>query len=141
MLSITLAQRLKAAGLSWTPAKNDFFIVPERGLDDSLFVISDMAILVQILRGQLSVTFHGTPEWALDHIIVTELVWLPTEAQLREQLENYLVAEAQPALKLLSSRDGYICEIQYKGQALTFEAFGASDAYGLALLHTLGRGE
>lgn len=137
MLSIDLAQRLKAAGLTWTPAKNDFFIVPERGLDDSIFVINDMAILVQILHGQLSVTFHGTPEWALDHLIVTELVWLPTEAQLRELLENYLVMETQPALKLMSSRDGYVCQIQDQSQPLTFEAFGASDAYGLALLHIL----
>ena len=137
MISQNLAQRLKEGGLSWTPAKNDFFVVPDRGLDDMIFVINDMAILVEKLWGHLSVTFHGTPEWALDHVMVTELVWLPTETQLRDRLEERLVGEPQPNLTLVSASDGYICEIKFAGQQLTFEAFGANDAYGQALLHIL----
>jgi hypothetical protein len=137
MLSLTLAQELKAAGLSWTPAKNDFFGIPDRGLDDMVFVISDMTVYVQKLRGQLAITFHGAVEWALDHIMVAEVVWLPTETQLRELLEQHLLSEPEPNLILTSTSDGYCCEIQFREETLTFEAFGASEAYGLALLHVL----
>jgi hypothetical protein len=138
VISLSLALQLKEAGLDWAPAKNDFFAIPDRGLDDVIFVISDMTIMVEKLRGQLSVTFHGAVEWALDHVMVTELVWLPTETQLRERLENYLVGETQPALSLVSTPDGYRCEIQYQGEILVFEGFGVSEVYGEALLRMLG---
>lgn len=137
MLSLTLAQQLKAAGLPWTPAQNDFFAVPDRGLDDVIFVISDMTVLVEKLGGQMAVTFHGVVEWALDHILIAELVWLPSETQLREALEQRLIGEVQPALSLVSTPDGYRAEIRYQGQTLTFEAFGVSEVYGTALLHLL----
>jgi hypothetical protein len=138
---LSLARQLKAAGLGWTPAKNDFFAIPDRDLDDVIFVISDMTVLVEMLRGQLAVTFHGAVEWALDHIMITELVWLPTETQLRELLEQRLVGEPQPALTLVSTPDGYCCQIQVGGQQLTFEAFGVSEVYAMALLHLLKDGE
>jgi len=137
MISIELARKLKAAGLTWTPTKNDFFMIPDRSLDDSVFVISDMAILVEVLRGKQAVTFHGTPEWALDHMLVADLLWLPTESQLREQLEMRLVGEPQPAINLASIVDGYGCKIQFRSQVAAFEAFGASNAYALALLYVL----
>jgi hypothetical protein len=137
MLSLELAQQLKEAGLTWKLAKNDFFVVPDRGLDDHVFVINDMTVMVEKLQGQLAVTFHGILEWALDHVWVTELIWLPTEAQLREQLEQRLVGESEPALALISTADGYRCEIQFEGKFLAFEAFGASDAYALALLYLM----
>ena len=137
MISVDLARQLKEAGLSWQPTRHDFFFIPDRGLDDSLFVLSDMAVFIEKRQGRLTVTFHGTPEWALDDILLTEVIWLPTEAQLREMLELHLVSETSPAVKLSSVADGYFCEIQFQGQTLTFEAFGASDAYGLALLHIL----
>lgn len=137
MLSLTLAEELKKTGLAWTPAKLDFFAIPERGLDDGVYVISDMTVLVEVLNGQLAVTFHGAVEWALDHMLIAELVWLPTETQLREQLEQRLVGEPEPALQLSSAADGYRCEIHFRGEQLIFEAFGASEAYGLALLRLL----
>jgi hypothetical protein len=137
MLSLTTAQRLKAAGLTWTPAKNDFFMVPDRGFDEVVFVISDMTVLIELLKGQLAVTFHGTVEWALDHMLIAELVWLPTEAQLRELLEQRLLGEPAPALRLTSTPDGYWCEIRFREQVLLFEAFGASEAYATALLYIL----
>jgi hypothetical protein len=137
MLSLSLARQLKAAGLAWTPAKNDFFAVPDRELDDLIFVISDMTVMVEEVGGQLAVTFHGAVEWALDHVLLAELVWLPTETQLREALEQRLVGEPQPALSLVSTPDGYRCEIRYRGQTLVFEGFGVSEIYALALLHIL----
>ena len=137
MLSLALAQQLKRAGLVWIPAKGDFFAIPERDLDDSIFVINDLTVLVEELGGQLAVTFHGTAEWALDHILIAHLVWLPSEAQLREQLEQYLVGEVEPALVLISTSDGYRCEIQFRGEFLAFESFGASEVYGATLLYVL----
>jgi hypothetical protein len=141
MLSLALAQQLKAAGLTWTPARNDFFAIPDRDLDDSVFVINEMTAMVERLGGQLAVTFHGAVEWALDHIVISDLVWLPTEAQLRDLLEQRLVGEPQPALSLVSTADGYRCQIQFRGEVLAFEAFGVSESYGAALLHVLQRGK
>ncbi len=137
MLSLSIAQQLKEAGLNWTPALHDFFAIPDRGFDDEVFVISNMFSNVEWLRGHLAVTFQGSVEWALDHIMVTELVWLPTEAQLREELEKQLVGEQHPELRLTSTPDGYACEIRFRNQRLRFEAFGASEAYAAALLHVL----
>lgn len=138
MISLSTARRLKAAGLNWTPRLHDFFGVPDRGLDERVFVISDVSIDVELLKGQSAVTFGGTAEWALDYEMIAELVWLPTEAQLRAELEQRLRAEPQPRLKLVSASDGYLCEIPFRGQLLTFEAPDASEAYGAALLHVLG---
>ena len=106
-------------------------------MDEKVFVITDMTILVRYLRGELSVTFHGTPEWALDYIFVSELIWLPHESQLRERLEELLISEPQPALTLICAADGYASRIQFQAQYIEFEAFGASDAYGLALLYVM----
>lgn len=137
MLSLILAKELKAAGLAWTPAQNDFFAVTDRGLDENVFVISNMTVLVELVKGQLAVTFHGTAEWALDHVLVADLVWLPTETQLRELLEQRLLGEPEPVLQLTSTADGYWCEIRWQGERLLFEAFGAAEAYAKALLHVL----
>lgn len=137
MLSLNLARELKGAGLIWIPAQNDFFGIPDRGFDDSTFVITDMTVLVETVKGELAVTFHGTAEWALDHVLIADLVWLPTETQLRELLEQRLIGEPEPSLRLTSTADGYRCEIQFRGEMLRFDAFGASEAYASALLHLL----
>ena len=78
---------------------------------------------------------HGAVEWALDHVMVAELIWVPTETQLRELLEDHLVGEPQPALSLVSTPDGYRSEIQFREETLVFEGFGVSEVYGTALLH------
>src|SRR5262245_58248892 len=137
MISMILARKLKEVGLKWSPAKNDFFMVPDRGLDDTIFVISDMTVFVETLSGQLEVTFHRTAEWALDHVQVTELIWLPTETQLRELIEQRLVGEPEPALVLLSTADGYRCEIRYQEKFLAFEGFGVAELYAQVLLYLL----
>ena len=139
MISLTLAQQLKTAGLIWTPTRNDFFTAPNRGLDEMIFVISDMTVMVEKLHGHLAVTFHGATEWALDHEFVIELVWLPTESQVRDLLEQRLVGQPEPALVLISTTDGYRCEIQFNQQFLAFESFGACDAYASALLYVMGQ--
>jgi hypothetical protein len=99
MLSLSTARRLKAAGLAWTPGLHDFFAIPDRGLDDRVFVISDVSVDIELLKGQSIVTFNGTSEWAMDYEVMSEVVWMPTEEQLRQQLEQRL-APGSPALKL-----------------------------------------
>ena len=141
MLSLAIAQQLKNSGLSWSVAKNDYFIIPDRGLDDEIFVINDMTVMVETLSGALAVTFHGAVEWALDHVEVADLVWIPREDQLRALLEQHLIGEPEPSLVLISTADGYRCEVQFREQFLAFEAFGASDTYGQALLYILSQNQ
>ena len=62
------------------------------------------------------------------------VIWLPTEEQLRDALEQRLEL---PALKLVHATDGYQCEVSYHGQLLAFRAADASGAYAEALLHAL----
>jgi hypothetical protein len=134
MLSLTAARQLKNAGLVWQPALHDFFALPERGMDDRVFVLSDMSVDIQRLEGRSVVAFNGTFEWALDYEVTSEFVWLPTEEQLRGLLEARL---DPPALMLICAADGYGCEIVWQGKPLVFRSAQASEAYALALLHTL----
>ncbi|GIV95680.1 MAG: hypothetical protein KatS3mg057_0337 [Herpetosiphonaceae bacterium] len=136
MISLETARALKEAGLNWIPANYDFFAIPDRGFDDQVFVISNMTIQLRDLAGRLAVTFEGAVEWALDHIMVAELIWLPSEAQLRGELEERL---GEPSLRLISLPAGYRCEIEFQGRPLGFEATTAEETYAAALLYVLKR--
>ena len=137
MLSLTTARRLKTAGLAWRPTLHDFFAVPDRGMDDRVFVLSDMSVDIELLKGQSIVTFNGTSEWALDYELMSEVVWMPTEEQLRGALERRLAPGELPPFKLIHAPDGYWCEIRLAGQSLSFRAAEASEAYAEALLYVL----
>lgn len=139
MLSLNTAQQLKAAGLEWKPAQHDFFGIPYHDLDERYFVISDMSILVELIGGTQAITFNGSAEWALDYLILTEAVWVPTETQLRTMLEERLVkrGEGQPVLSLVATSDGYTCKIRSNGDYMDFDAFSASEAYAAALLFVM----
>lgn len=139
MLSLTMAESLKSAGLEWTPANHDFFMIPYPGLSEQPFVITAVTVILERRKGQMVITFHGTAEWAMDDVLLSEAVWLPREDQVRELLEQRLVGEPVPAIQLAATLDGYQCTIQHRGDSHTFEAFGASDAYGAALLHVMQR--
>jgi len=89
---LELARALRAAGLRWVPAKGDRFVVPERDLDDHVFVVSDMVVDVTDAVGGPLLAFNGTTEWALDSVEATEAVWLPREDQLRDLLGPSFVA-------------------------------------------------
>ncbi len=137
MIALQLARQLKSAGLVWSPALHDFFAIPDRGMDSRLFVIGDMLTNIEFRSGVQVVAFQGASEWALDYLITSEAVWMPTEEQLREKLGSYLAEEIQPAVQL-SCRPGWCrCKIIHQGQPLVFEAANASDAYGEALLHIM----
>lgn len=138
MISLTLARELKAAGLVWRATINDFFAIPERGMDERVFVLADMQAQLDIFRGWPVVTFHGTAEWALDYILTTEVVWMPREEQLRDALFSLLANQQSSDIGLHVYPNGAAnCSIQWNGQAQDFTASTAADAYGRALLHVL----
>ncbi|WP_408653419.1 pilus assembly protein CpaE [Jatrophihabitans sp.] len=86
MISIETARLLRDAGLRWTPASGDRFVVVDRGMDDEVFVLSDMTVEVHQLEHGQVIGFNGTTEWALDSVEDRDAVWLPREDQLRELL-------------------------------------------------------
>jgi hypothetical protein len=98
MLSIELARRLRDdAGLAWDPVRGDRFVVPDREMDDEVFVVSDFTVEVQQVPSGLVFGFNGTTEWALDSLKVGQVLWLPREEQLRERLgPSFRRLEATP---------------------------------------------
>ena len=87
MLDLELARALRDAGVEWEPAVGDRFVVPDRDMDDEIFVLSDMTVEVHDFPTGKVIGFNGTTEWALDSLAQTEVVWLPREDQLRELVE------------------------------------------------------
>ncbi|MBK8987798.1 MAG: hypothetical protein IPM39_17305 [Chloroflexi bacterium] len=139
MLSLALAIELKTAGLIWKPTENDFFAVPGSDLDDRIFVLSDMMAAQTTLRGWPAITFHGASEWAMDYILLSEVVWIPTEEQIRQELVFMLDrVEPNTHLTLTLQTDGrYHLTTNFQEQTLTFAAPTAAEVYGRALLHIL----
>lgn len=86
MITLDLARQLRAAGLDWKPSAGDRFVVPDREMDDEVFVLSDMTVEIHEFPTGKVIGFNGTTEWALDSIEQEEVVWLPREDQLRELL-------------------------------------------------------
>lgn len=135
MISLALARQLNGAGLHWEPAVGDQFSVADVGLDDKVFVISEQTAFLQNIHGKPLITFHGNPEWALDHVAPGDVVWLPTETQLRLLIAERLPLDAE--LRLSRSNDGYTCTIGLRGNRQSFTATEGEDAYGMALLALL----
>jgi hypothetical protein len=136
MISIDLALRLRAAGLEWTPASGDRFVIPGRDMDADVFVVSELTIDVhQAPTGPL-IRFNGTTEWALDSVPQEAVVWLPREDQLREALG--------PRFRCLepigdgSAVDGWAVTIAGPGGEERHVDVDAERAYARALLSVLG---
>src|SRR4051794_41982763 len=63
-------------------------------MDDDVFVVSEMVVeQYQGAAGPL-LRFHGTTEWALDYVLVSQVLWLPREDQVRSRLGDRFVALA-----------------------------------------------
>ena len=139
MIPLTLATDLKEAGLKWIPDINDFFAIPDSEMDDRIFVMSDMMTSPTTLQGWPAITFHGTSEWAMDHIFMEEVVWMPTEEQLRQELVFTLdQSEEKTELRLELGENGrYTLHITHQNNPLAFTAPTAGETYGQALLHIL----
>ena len=87
MIDIDIARRLREAGLPWTPADGDLFVIDNAQLRDEPFMLSSMVVETGTSRsGRVVFRFNGTTEWALDSVEQDEVVWLPREDQLRAAL-------------------------------------------------------
>ena len=127
MLTVDLARDLLSAGLLWSPAQGDRFVLAGRGMDDDVFWISDLTVDVQELPRGRVVGFNGTTEWALDSVRLEDALWLPREDQLRAQLGDRLVRlEHADGVFRVELRDG-----------TRHTADDAECAYGAALLSVL----
>jgi len=130
VIGVQLARQLRSAGLTWKPAPGDRFTIPDRDLDDEVFVLSNMTIQVYSAPEGRVVGFNGTTEWALDDVELDETVWLPREDQLRELLGG--------TFRTLSrTTAGYEVVINLLDTERRFAAASAEQAYAAALLHLL----
>ena len=134
-LSAELSAQLTEAGLEWKPTLHDFFMLPDTGLDDRVFVLVDMMANLEVLKGWPAITFNGTAEWALDYVFIRDALWMPTEAQLRTRLQEAIGPDS--AIHLRIENGVYECEVTIGEAPLYFRADNASDAYGQALLAQL----
>ena len=130
MITRELAETLAAAGLVWEPASGDRFLVPDRDLDDEVFVVSGMSVEVSDLPTGPVMKFNGTVEWALDSIAQHEVIWLPREDQLRDAL-----ADRFAGLERLDGATGGYAVVLTDGDR--FVDIDAERAYARALLAVL----
>jgi hypothetical protein len=132
VISVDLAILLRDAGVTWQPAPGDRFAIPDRDLDDQMFVLSDMIVQVHELPRSTVIGFNGTTEWALDDIERDEAIWLPREDQLRDML-------GAGFRRLEHDQNGDRYRVTVQGQP---DATGptAEDAYANAVLRRLERG-
>ena len=137
MISLATAIKLQRAGLKWAPALHDFFAIPHRGLDDYIFVISDMTINVEMWGNHTVITFDGASEWAMDYVTTADVVWLPTENQLRLAIASRVFGFPEAEVSLIEKIGQITCEIKYGGKTKSFNASSASEAYAAALLFSL----
>jgi hypothetical protein len=133
VLPLDLARTLKDAGLRWKPAPGDAFAVPDRDLDNELFVLSNMVIQVYELPEGSVIGFNGTTEWALDDLEQDEAIWLPREDQLRDLLGGAFRSLARDG-------NGYRVTIGIGPDRLDFDSDDPAAAYGEALLALIRRG-
>ncbi len=130
VLTVDLARRLRDAGLAWRPARGDSFVIPDRGMDSDVFVLSDMTIEVHQFPEGPVIGFNGTTEWALDSLEQSEALWVPAEHQLRELLGDAFAGLAPTGY-------GYRVTLRVAGVTSGYDGPDAAEAYGLALLHLL----
>lgn len=102
-------------------------MVPDRGMDSDVFLISDMVVEAHDVPTGRILRFNGTTEWALDSVEEREVVWLPREDQLRDLLgERFVRLEATPG--------GFIAVVSHHGQQQRHIDVDAERAYARALL-------
>jgi hypothetical protein len=130
VLSLDLALALRDAGLRWTPRPGDRFVLPHRGMDEEVFVLSDMTVEVHEFPTGRIIGFNGVTEWALDSVEQSEAVWLPAEHQMRNLLGGMFRS-------LVSASGGYAVTVRLPGGDQEFTADEADDAYATALLAVL----
>ncbi len=127
-----LAVALREAGLRWTPAAGDRFVIPQPELDGQVFTLSEMTIEAHHYPTGTVLGFNGTTEWALDSVAQDEALWLPREDQLRELLGSTFVALRRSDD---AGRESFTVTTRGEdGTEREDRAATAADAYALALL-------
>jgi hypothetical protein len=130
VITLELAQQLRDRGLEWSPAPGDRFVLPDRDMDNQVFVISDMTVEVHDLPTGRIIGFNGTTEWALDSVEQREVVWLPREGQLRELLAgNFLGLQVVP--------NGFAVVIERDGEQRRYVDSDCEQAYARTVLALL----
>jgi len=130
VLALDLALSLRDAGLRWAPQPGDRFVLPGRGMDDDVFVLSNMTVEVHEFPSGKVIGFNGVTEWALDSVEQSEAVWLPAEHQLRDLLGGMFRS-------LESTSEGFEVTLRLPDGEQAFTADAAADAYATALLAVL----
>ncbi|NCT90649.1 pilus assembly protein CpaE [Cellulomonas sp. APG4] len=131
MISQHLAQALRDAGVRWSPAAGDRFVIPQPELDGEVFTLSEMTIEAREYPTGTILGFNGTTEWALDSVAQDDALWLPREDQLRTLLGRTFVSLEQ------TDPDGaepWVVTTRRDGGTETFAADAAAEALGLAVL-------
>ncbi len=130
-----LARALRNAGLTWTPTKGDWFVIPDRGLDELEFVVSDMVVETRRMAfDRQLLAFNGTTEWAMDTLAASEALWLPREDQLRAVLgEAFIGLEHIPG-----ETPGYAVSTLVGDAEQRFVDIDVESAYARAALALLG---
>ncbi len=136
-LSRDLAVALRDAGLRWSPAAGDRFVIPQPELDGHVFTLSDMTIEAHEYPTGTILGFNGTTEWALDSVAKDEALWLPREDQLRELLGGVFVSLHREGP---GDSAGYVVTTRGEdGEPREDRAGSAVDAYAHALLALVRR--
>ena len=130
MIGVELARRLQAAGLDWTPASGDRFVIADRDMDADVFVVSQLTIEVHEAPTGRLIRFNGTTEWALDSVEQEATVWQPREDQLRTALGPH-VRRLEPV------GEGFAVVIERAGAEERHVDVDAERAYARALLAVL----
>ncbi len=105
-------------------------MIPDRDLDEQVFAVSDMVVEVHELPQGRLLAFNGTTEWALDSIMQTDALWLPSEAQLRTML-------GQAFVSLHAVPGGYVVVVDDGDKQSRHVDVDAESAYARALLGRL----
>ena len=132
MISLDTARELRATGLVWEPASGDRFVVPDRGMDEDVFTVSEMVVEARDGPAGGFMAFNGTTEWALDAVLQREVVWLPREDQLRRLLGDTFV-------RLERTAGGYRCVTTETGIDHAPLRDEPAEAYAAALLAQLAQ--
>ncbi|WP_298992337.1 pilus assembly protein CpaE [uncultured Pseudokineococcus sp.] len=132
MISVPTARALATSGVAWEPASGDRFVITDRGMDDDVFVLSEMVVEAQDHATGRVLGFNGTTEWALDSVAAEQAVWLPREGQLREMLGD--------AFAGLVPEDGaFVVRTRDADGERSSRADDVEEAYALAVLAVRAR--
>ena len=131
MIGVEVAQQLKEAGLTWKPASGDRFAIPDRDLDDEVFVLSNMTIEVYNVPDGRVIGFNGTTEWALDDVEIERGALAAPRGPAAGTPRRH-VPDAAPSDGRLRRGDR-----PSWARIATFSAPTPEEAYAAALLHLL----